>query len=271
MATASIEDRLEQIDRDGYTIVEDAIAPDRIEALREDLARLESELGTRAARNRFEGEKTLRVYNLLAHGSLWEGVAVDATVLPIVEGVLDRGCLVSSLSSASILPGETAQPIHADDALHPLPRPHPPTVCNSMWALTDFTDANGATRLVPGSHHLKTPKYREVEAFESIPAEMRAGSVLIWHGSLWHGGGANRTNARRVGIAMNYCAGFLRQQENQQLGIPLEVVKGFSPRLQQLAGFGTYKHLIGHIDKQSPVQALLDGDDGFRSVWDLIE
>ena len=71
-------------------------------------------------------------------------------VLPIVDGVLDPGCLISSLSSIAILPGETAQPIHADDQLIPLPKPHPPTVCNSMWALTDFTEANGATRLVPG-------------------------------------------------------------------------------------------------------------------------
>ena len=106
---------------------------------------------------------------------------------------------------------------------------------------------------------------------ESIPAEMPSGSLLIWNGSLWHGGGANRSRERRVGIAMNYCAGFLRRQENQQLGIPLEVIKTFSPRLPALAGFGTYKHLMGHIDKQSPVQALLGEDDGFVNVWDLVD
>ena len=74
------------------------------------------------------------------------------SVLPVVEHVLDPGCLISSLSSITILPDETAQPIHADDQLLPIPKPHVPTVCNSMWALTDFTDANGATRIVPGSH-----------------------------------------------------------------------------------------------------------------------
>ena len=73
-------------------------------------------------------------------------------MLPIVERVLDRGCLISSLSSISIDPGENAQPIHADDQLLPVPKPHPPLVCNTMWALTDFTDANGATRIIPGSH-----------------------------------------------------------------------------------------------------------------------
>jgi len=76
---------------------------------------------------------------------------------------------------------------------------------------------------------------------------------------------------RRGGIAMNYCAGLVRQQENQQLGIPLARVKTFEPRLQELAGFGTYKNLMGHIDKTSPIQSVPHRDDGFVSVWDLID
>ena len=266
----SVESALTEIEQHGYTILENVIEPDLVTALNDALLALETEEGTQPGGNLFEGSHTIRIYNLLAKHAIFQSVPVHPSVLPIVEGVLDAGCLISSLSSISIDPQEAAQPIHADDTLFDLPRPHRAIVCNSMWALTEFTEANGATRIVPGSHRFDhKPEYGTHP--ESIPAEMPAGSVLIWNGSLWHGGGANRTNARRVGIAMNYCAGFLRQQENQQLGVPLEVVKGFSPRLQQLAGFGTYKHLIGHIDKQSPVQALLDGDDGFRSVWDRIE
>ena len=110
--------------------------------------------------------------------------------------------------------GETPQPIHADDQMIPLAKPHVATVCNTMWALTDFTEANGATRIIPGSHlRDHSPIYGR--HYDSIAAEMRRGSVLVWHGSLWHGGGANRTHTRRVGIAMNYCAGWIRQQENQ--------------------------------------------------------
>ena len=91
--------------------------------------------------------------------------------------MLDPGCLISSLSSIDILPGETAQPIHADDQLIPIPKPHPPTVCNSMWALTDFTEANGATRLIPGSHlRDHSPDYGA--PYDSIAAEMPKGSVL---------------------------------------------------------------------------------------------
>ena len=95
-------------------------------------------------------------------------------MLPIVERVLDPGCLISSLSSIDILPGEIAQPIHADDQLIPIPKPHPPTVCNSMWALTDFTEANGATRLIPGTHladHSPTTAPRTTRS----PAEMPKG------------------------------------------------------------------------------------------------
>jgi ectoine hydroxylase-related dioxygenase (phytanoyl-CoA dioxygenase family) len=251
----------------GYTIVENAIAPDLVEALAQALARLERELDARPAGNGFEGHRTVRIYNLLAHGTPFAEIPVHPAVLPIVEGVLDPGCLISSLSSVAIDPGETAQPIHADDQVIPLEKPHAPLVCNSMWALTDFTAANGATRLVPGSHRKPNPDYGG--AYETIAAEMGRGSVLIWDGALWHGGGANRSDARRTGVAMNYCAGFIRQQENQQLGVPPQVARGFPPRLQELMGYGVYRGLIGHIDKQSPAQRL-NGAGDFRSIWDAI-
>ncbi len=263
-----VDAHLQRIERDGYTIVENAIQPDLVDALAEDLLRLERELGVKPARNDFEGTKTWRIYNLLARGKIYERIPVHENVLPIVEGVLDEGCLVSSLSSIAIGPGEKAQPIHADDQLMPLPKPHVATVCNSMWALTDFTEENGATRVIPGSHKAShSPVYGK--HYDSIPAEMKKGSVLIWHGSLWHGGGANRTSERRVGIAMNYCAGWIRQQENQQLGIPREIARGFSPRLRELVGYGVYRMLIGHIDKRSPVELLGDAPPT-PMVWDAV-
>lgn len=256
---------VEAIARDGFTIIENAIEPDLVDALAEALARLERELDARPAMNGFEGHRTVRIYNLLAHDPVFARIPTHANVLPVVEGVLDEGCLISSLSSIAIDPGETAQPIHADDQVIPLEKPHRPIVCNSMWALTDFTEANGATRLVPGSHRKPNPEYGG--AYETIAAEMPRGSVLVWDGALWHGGGANRTDARRTGIAMNYCAGFIRQQENQQLGLSPDLVRTFEPRLQELVGYGVYRGLIGHIDKQSPAQRLT-GAGAFRSIWD---
>jgi ectoine hydroxylase-related dioxygenase (phytanoyl-CoA dioxygenase family) len=259
----------ERIDRDGYTILEGVIEPELRDALTDDLVRLEGFYGVTPSDNGFEGTRTVRIYNLLALGKLYEGIPVHTNVLPVVEGVLDDGCLVSSLSSIAIDPGESAQPIHADDQLIPLTKPHVPTVCNTMWALTDFTEANGATRIIPGSHRRDhSPDFGA--PYDSIAAEMPAGSVLVWHGSLWHGGGANTTDERRVGIAMNYCAGWIRQQENQQLGIPREVAAGFSRRLRQLCGYGVYNGLIGHIDKHSPAEMLGEPPAEDRMVWDAV-
>jgi ectoine hydroxylase-related dioxygenase (phytanoyl-CoA dioxygenase family) len=259
-------DHLARIERDGYTIIEDVFSSSEGNAILAEVDRLERELGIDFAANDFEGRHTKRVYNLLMYGRLFEEIPVHPGVLPVVEGVLDNGCLVSSLSSIAIHPGELAQPIHADDQLLPLPKPHVPTVCNTMWALTDFTDANGATRIIPGSHTRDhSPVYGSQH--DSIPALMRRGSVLVWHGSLWHGGGANRSDAVRVGIAMNYCAGWVRQQENQQLGIPRAVARGFAPRLRELVGYGVYRGLIGHVDKRNPDELL--GESGaLETVWE---
>lgn len=247
-----------RIAEQGYTVVEDAIEPELIDALATDLLRLERELEIAPGKNRFEGRSTLRIYNLLVHGEIYQRIPTHPSVLPLVERVLDSGCLISSLSSVAILPGEKPQPIHADDQLLPVLKPHPALICNTMWALTDFTEDNGATRMVAGSHTRdRSPEYRE--PCDARPAVMKKGSVLVYHGSIWHGGGANTTGERRVGIAMNYCAGFIRQQENQQLGIPLEIARGFSPRLRELVGYGLYAGLIGHINRTHPA-ALLDGE-----------
>ena len=267
MDGTQVEQHIGEVARVGYTVIPSAIEPELIVELRDDLARLERELDVQPAGNSFEGAATWRIYNLLVHGAVYGRIPVHPHVLPVVEGVLDAGCLVSSLSSIAIGPGEIAQPIHADDQLIPIPKPHVATVCNTMWALTDFTDANGATRLVPGSHIADhSPAYGE--DYDTVPAEMSAGSVLVWHGSLWHGGGANTTDQRRVGIAMNYCAGWIRQQENQQLGIPREIASRFTPRLRELCGYGIYRGLIGHVDKHDPVE-LLDDSTGSSDpmVW----
>jgi ectoine hydroxylase-related dioxygenase (phytanoyl-CoA dioxygenase family) len=266
LSPAEVAGHVATIAEQGFTIVPDAIEPDLIDELTEELARLETELGIEPASNDFEGTHTVRIYNLLVHGAAFERIPVHANVLPIVEGVLDAGCLISSLSSIAICAGETPQPIHADDQLMPIAKPHPPTVCNTMWALTDFTEANGATRVIPGSHlYDRSPDYGA--PYDSVPAEMSRGSVLVWHGSLWHGGGANTTDERRIGIAMNYCAGYIRQQENQQLGIPHDIAAGFETRLQQLCGYSVYSGLIGHIDRRDPIE-LLKGKVPHRMVWE---
>ena len=259
----------EELKENGYTIVENLIEIDFIDELVEEVKRLESRLERSPDNNRFEGNSTTRTYNLLAHGEIWQNIPVQTQVLELIEGVIGEQCLVSSLASISLAPGETAQVLHADDQVQPIAKPHVATVCNSMWALTDFTEENGATRVAPGSHLWQNPDYfGDQSDVETIPAEMPKGSVLIWHGSTWHGGGANTTTDQtRIGVAMNYCAGFIRQQENQHLGIPPEIVKTFSPKLRQLCGFGMYRGLTGNIEKHSPAH-LLYGDPEETQLWD---
>ncbi len=256
---------LEAIERDGYVVLDDVIEASFVARLHEAVVRLEDELGTGGGPNGFHGFSTRRVFNLLARGEIFWDVALFPPLLALVDAVLGPGALVSTIATIHIGPGETAQPLHADDQLIPIVRPHRPIVLNAMWALTDFTEANGATRLVPGSHRREGfPDFTDPPA--TIPAEMRAGSMLVWDGSLWHGGGANVTDGWRLGIAMNYCAGFIRQQENQQLGVPTELVARMPTRLQTMIGYGLYNGLIGNIDAKSPAEVFF-GDGAASSVF----
>lgn len=269
MSNLTKAEHLAKVEEQGFTIVEDAFDASLADKICAALADIEKRDNVTASNNLFEGAKTVRAYNLLARDPVFQQVPTNPGTLEIVEGVLDEGCLISSLSSVAIAPGERAQPIHSDEQIISLPRPHQALVCNSMWALTDFTEENGATRIIPGSHTSDSyPDFGPDVHYNSIPAEMKRGSVLIWHGGLWHGGGANKSSNVRIGLAMNYCAGFIRQQENQQLGIPLDLAATFSPRLQDLCGFGTYRDIIGHIDKQTAANRLLNRGENFSSVWD---
>jgi len=152
-------------------------------------------------------------------------------------------------------PGEAAQSLHRDDGVYPLPQPHSDVVVNTMWALEDFTVANGATRLVPCSH--RWIDRRPDESTPTIAAEMPAGSMMIYLGSVWHGGGANTTDRPRLGVILEYVASWLRPQENHLLAVPREVAATLPERLQELLGYNIYPPFLGYVDGRHP-RRLLD-------------
>jgi ectoine hydroxylase-related dioxygenase (phytanoyl-CoA dioxygenase family) len=253
----SIDAHAGRIRAEGYTIVENAVDPELVAGLRDAIRRIERELDVQPKGTSAEGFATLRMYNLLAKDPAFQAMPTHPSVLPIVEQLLDDGCLLSGMTAIDIGPGEAAQPIHGDDLVMSkhLQRPHAPMMVTSMWALTDFTDANGGTRFVPGSHEWATTPYsrNRPEHFDEIALEMPAGSVMIFHGSLWHGGGANTTpDEWRLGVNVQYCPGFVRQQQNPYVGIPPEIAATFSDRLLALLGYRLYKGVMGHIDGKSP-------------------
>ena len=259
---------LEEIRDRGFTLLERVIEPELVDALVGAIRRIEEEAGTQPRGNPAEGYATLRNYNLLAKDAVFQRMPIHEAVLPLVEQVLDEGCLLSGMTAIDMGPGETPQPLHPDDVVMKVARPHDPLMCVSMWALTDFTADNGGTLVVPGSHRFDhLPEFGK--DYDTIPIEMPAGSVMVFDGGLWHGGGANRTaNEWRLGVNVQYCAGFIRPQQCAYLGIPRDVTRTFPPRLLELCGYSLYRGIMGHIDGHSPAVVLGEGFEVQRAYGD---
>ena len=152
LTEAQVQAHADRIRDDGYTVIENAASAPLVDGLKRALDRIEREHDLGYAKTSFEGYKTVRINNLLTYDDLFWEVPLHGNVLPVVERVLDKECLLSSFCSLVLGPGQQAQPIHEDTQLIPLPRPHIPITLNAIWALSDFRDDNGATRIIPGSH-----------------------------------------------------------------------------------------------------------------------
>ncbi len=244
---ATVDQVLELIGRDGFAIVERYLSPEDVEAKRADLDRVLSSIPT--GRNDFEGFSTQRIYALFAKTRTFDAQAIDPLIIGVCESILGPGFQLSAPVGISIGPGEKAQVLHTDDGVYPFPRPHRELVINTMWALDDFTEENGATVVVPGSH--RWAGERPSEDSPRIRATMPAGSVMFFVGSVFHGGGANNTDCRRLGVILEYCAGFVRPQENHVLGVPKEIIRDIDPKLQELLGYNVVG-LLGNVDGRHP-------------------
>ncbi|MGH9300940.1 MAG: phytanoyl-CoA dioxygenase family protein [Acidimicrobiales bacterium] len=255
--SAGVEEVLGAIRQDGYAVVEGVLDAGELAVARDELYRILR--STPQGRNAFEGFGTQRIYALFAKTRAFDRAATDALVLGVMAGLIGDAFQLSGATGIHIGPGEVAQVLHYDDAIYPLPRPHPDVVASSLWAIDDFTDANGATRVIPGSHRWVAEQ--ACAETVTLPAEMPAGSVLFYPGSFWHGGGANATAEPRLGVLLNYVASWIRPQENHLLAVPRSTVATLPERLGELLGYNICPPFIGYVDGRHPRRVLTGADD----------
>jgi ectoine hydroxylase-related dioxygenase (phytanoyl-CoA dioxygenase family) len=246
-AEATAELVLDALRSDGYCIVEGLMKLDAVAAARASLVDVLA--ATPTGRNDFEGYGTQRVYALFAKTRAFDTAAIDPLLLGVLDGLLGHYQL-SAPTGIQIGPGEKAQVLHQDQSIYPLPPDYPDVVLNTMWALDDFTEANGATRLIPGSHRWSNRQPANDD--EIVHAEMPAGSVAFYVGRIWHGGGANSTDRPRLGVILEYVAAWLRAQETHLLAVPRDVAAALPERLQELLGYNIYPPFVGYVDGRHP-------------------
>ena len=249
----------ELVDRDGYAIIENLACEEASGARKELTQFLET---TPYGENEWLGYHTKRFGRVLQRSTAARGLVIHPTVMAVADEILLHHCARYQLNVAGVIhigPGESEQTLHRDTLLYPFEHPYPAILLPTMWALTDFTEANGATRLVPGSHLWEQD--RQPYEDEMFIAEMPAGSVLIYLGGMWHGGGRNRSNTGRMGLTLQYSAGWLRQEENQYLANPPEVAREYPEPLQRLIGYDFGGPFLGFVNGDDPKSVLDHGHE----------
>ena len=244
------------IERDGYAIVRDLLDPETLARLTDDLAP-HLQATALGDPDDFMGARTKRFGALLSRCPTSRDMVVHPLVLEIADRVLGPYCARYRIHYTGVMhiePGETAQIMHRDTGPFPIQNPAPPLTLATMWAVSDFSAENGATRIVPGSHRWTDDRVPEPD--EIAQAEMPAGSLLMYVGSTIHGAGANRANAARCGVALHYALGWLRQEENQYLAVPMEEARTFPHQLQCLMGYDLATVNLGFVDHKHPNDVL---------------
>lgn len=268
--TARAKDIVAALRRSGCVIVRNLASPAVMDRI---ASELEPYLdATPHGGGDFVGLRTKRTSALIAKSkTVGEKLAMNPLILDVVNAILGKRCQhiqLATTQAVSIGPSETVQPFHRDDAIYPFKHPSPESVVTTIWAMTDFTEENGATRAVPGSH--KWDDKRLPKEGEAARAVMPKGSVIIYMGSLYHGGGASRADEYRTGLILGYSLGWLRQEENQYLVVPPEVAKKLPEKLQRLIGYTLHPPFLGWVEMNDPHVVLEDRASRTMSAADLV-
>ncbi|MGW4535159.1 phytanoyl-CoA dioxygenase family protein [Nocardia sp. NPDC004340] len=250
---AVVDADLAALERDGYVILPDLLTAAELDEIRESVAPLLD----RSGRNNFEGHSTQRVYSVLNKTRSCDRIADHPRVLALLDRLFMPNYLLSMLQVINIQPGEAAQMLHTDDGFYPLPRPRKALGAATIWAIDDFTADNGATDVVPGSQ-----LWGDELPDESTPREpvvMRAGSCVFFGGTLWHGGGANRSANPRLALTAQYCEPWLRPQEAFTLSMTRDTVRAVSEDIRRMLGYSIHPPFIGQVDGMHPKRLLEPG------------
>lgn len=244
-------DTLAQYDRDGFVI---------LKGLLDETTRLDAERALRdllgpTGRNNFEGFNTQRAYALLAKTRALDPLVAHPRILGFLTARLDPDPLLSACLAINIGPGEDAQPPHADDAFYPDMRPDARHGLSVIWAFDPFTADNGATIGWPGSHMWPGDR-NPAPQDDTITALMDPGDALVFHGGFWHAGGENRTRTARLALTAQYCAPWLRTQENMSLAVRPDVVATLAEPLPALLGYQIRAPFMGHVNGLHPRRLL---------------
>ena len=260
-------------DRDGYVIFERVLDPDMIDRVRAALQPyLEADV---TGRNDFEGLKSNRVYAMLAKSPVFAELVTHPLALAFAEADLGESCLLSACLAINLQPGETVQPWHYDDNHLRVPRPRDPFGVSTFWAIDPMTEDNGATELLPGSHvwpensiegansaaDFANTDIRSVDddpapRADAIKAVMPSGSLMVTKGTLWHRGGANRSDAPRLIVTPQYCPGWARQLENMAMTMTPEQAAKLPERARELVGYSIHPPFMGYVDGMHPARVL---------------
>ena len=251
---------MEILERDGaviYTNLLDHQVMDQVQQELDDyIARASNGEGE------FWGFKTKRFGALVAKSKTFaEQCAPNPQILSVMDQLLGPRCERYQLHVTMLVhigPNESPQILHRDDGLLPFVHPGPEALCNTMWALTDFTEENGATNVILGSH--KWPDSRTPQKTDEVTqAVMPKGSCMIYLGSVWHGGATNQTTDQwRSGMICGYSLGWLRQEENMYLAVPPHIARTLPENVQHLIGYKIHGAFLGWVEGQDPHVVLED-------------
>jgi ectoine hydroxylase-related dioxygenase (phytanoyl-CoA dioxygenase family) len=268
-AGATTDEIHEVLLRDGALIIDDLADIDLIDRV---LAEMTPYIeATPPGSDDFSGRNTRRTGALVARSPSSHELIQHPMILDVTGKLLHRAqsYQLHLTQVISIGPDSPGQSIHRDQwafDFFEFPSDHH-VQCNTIWALTDFTEENGATRLIPGSQEL--PNSFEHTVDETVPAEMSKGSCLLYTGKVYHGGGANRSDETRMGLNITYDVGWLRQEENQYLSVPADVAATLPDDLLRLIGYRIGAYALGYIDDvRDPIEAIR-GASGSMSFGDL--